>query len=90
LNYNRKDTEEYHWMKPRDIYNIYKDSDGFEGLEYEGFAIRLNSLRKIVAKKNKRVTDDMNAFRSSGRIFLPNLTITEESSNGKDQRLKIC
>jgi hypothetical protein len=54
LDYNRKDTE-YHWMKPRDIYNIYKDGDDFEGLEYEGFAIRLNSLRKIVEKKNKRV-----------------------------------
>jgi hypothetical protein len=70
LDYNRKDTE-YHWMKPRDIYNIYKDSDAFEGLEYEGFAIRLNSLRKIVEKKNKRVTDDMNAFQIFRKNFPP-------------------
>jgi hypothetical protein len=78
IDYNREGTTN-HWMQPRDIYDIYKDSDAFEGLGYKGFAGRLNSLRRIVERKNERVNDDMHAFQ----IFRNNFPAKPHNHRGE-------
>jgi hypothetical protein len=71
--YNRQGGPNYA-LKPRMIYDDYKNTEPFAGMSSKEFADKLNKLRKIVEKKNKRVVDDMHAFEVFRNNFPVQLT----------------
>jgi hypothetical protein len=77
-NYNREGGPNYH-IKPKMIYATYKNTDAFAGMTQKQFTSRLNALRKIVERRNKRVLDDMHAFQ----IFRHNFPIQLHNHRGE-------
>jgi hypothetical protein len=77
-NYNREGGPNYH-IKPKMIYATYKNTDAFAGMTQKQFTSRLNALRKIVERRNKRVLDDMHAFE----IFRHNFPIHLHNHQGE-------
>jgi hypothetical protein len=78
LDYNREGSANQ-FLKPRAIFDLYKNSDPFAGLESKGFASRLNSLRLIVARRNQREVDDLTAFQ----VFRKNFPVEPYNHRGE-------
>jgi hypothetical protein len=79
LDYNRQGSLNHH-LKPRMIFDRYKNTPAFAGMPSgKQFTQRLNSLRKIVEKKNQRVEDDMDAFE----IFRKNFPTKPHNHRGE-------
>jgi hypothetical protein len=78
INYNRQGGANYA-LKPRMIYDHYKTTEAFAGMSGAEFADKLNKLRKMVEKRNKRVDDDLHAFQ----IFRNNFPVQLHNHRGE-------
>jgi hypothetical protein len=76
--YNRQGGPNYA-LKPRMIYDEYKTNKAFAGMSGKEFADKLNRLRNIVEKRNKRVVDDMHAFE----VFRNNFPVQPTNHRGE-------
>jgi hypothetical protein len=76
--YNRQGGPNYA-LKPRMIYDEYKTHQAFAGMSGKEFTDKLNRLRKIVEKRNKRVVDDMHAFE----VFRNNFPVQPINHRGE-------